>query len=128
MVFIPSRRTDAKFINKIKESINQKCYIWDKQTENPYLYSLKIADFIIVTSDSTSMISEACSTGKPVFILHLPFKRKSVRFEYFHSQFEKLGLTRSFDKELYTWSYKPLNESKRIAGIINSRILKLNHE
>ena len=98
------------------------------KSENPYLYCLKIADFIIVTSDSTSMISEACFTGKPVFIFHLPFKRKSLRFENFHREFEEIGLTMPFKQELYTWNYKPLNESKRIAGIINTRILKQNNE
>ena len=33
-----------------------------------YLCSLKKADHIIVTCDSTSMISEAAITGKPIYV------------------------------------------------------------
>ena len=128
LIFVPSRRTNKKFIDIIKKKIKQNFYIWDMKSENPYIYSLKIADYIIVTSDSTSMISEACSTGKPVFVFHLPFKRKSMRFEYFHEEFKNNGLTRPFGQKLYTWDYKPLNESKRIARILSSRILKENNE
>lgn len=36
------------------------------QTENPYLGFLALADRIIVTGDSISMIAEACATRKPV--------------------------------------------------------------
>lgn len=127
-IFVSSRRTDKNFINIINKQLKKNIYVWDNKTNNPYLFSLKIADYIIVTSDSTSMISEACSTGKPVFIFHLPFKRKSLRFEYFHREFEKKGFTRPFKNKLYTWKYKPLNESKRIARILTTRILKENNE
>ena len=36
--------------------------------ENPYMGYLAVADAIIVTADSISMCSEACSTGKAVYI------------------------------------------------------------
>ena len=70
------------------------------------------------------MISEATITGKPIFIFHLPFKRKSLRFESFHKDFQQKGITRRFEDRLYSWSYEPLNEAKRIAGILNTKILK----
>ena len=37
-----------------------------------YLSSLKLADHIVVTCDSTSMISEAAMTGKPIYVAHMP--------------------------------------------------------
>ncbi len=123
-VFISSRRTNIKLIEILKNKFINKYYVWDKSSMNPYKYSLKIADYIILTSDSTSMISEATITGKPIFIFHLPFKRKSLRFESFHKEFQQKGITRPFKDRLYSWSYEPINEAKRIAGILNTKILK----
>ena len=123
-LFVSSRRTSKNSIEMIKKRFEKNYFVWDKKTENPYLYSLKIADFFIITSDSTSMISEASSTGKPIYVFHLPFKRKSERFEYFHSEFEKKGISKPFINELSKWSYNPLKESERIAGILRARILK----
>jgi hypothetical protein len=42
------------------------------QTENPYFAYLAGADVIIVTGESESMLSEAVSLGKPVYIVPLP--------------------------------------------------------
>tara|TARA_B100000579_G_C22840846_1_gene861365 strand:- start:2139 stop:3059 length:921 start_codon:yes stop_codon:yes gene_type:complete len=123
-LFVSSRRTDLKLIDILKNKFTKKYYVWDKNSINPYKYSLKISDYIILTSDSTSMISEATITGKPIFIFHLPFKRKSLRFESFHKEFQQKGITRPFEDRLYSWSYEPLNEAKRIAGILNTKILK----
>ena len=41
--------------------------------------------------------------------------------------FEK-GITKPFKEELFYWSYEPLKESERIAGILSSRILKQKNE
>lgn len=40
--------------------------------ENPYLGFLASADAVVVTGDSTSMCTEACATGRPVFLYPLP--------------------------------------------------------
>lgn len=40
--------------------------------ENPYMAFLGLADAFIVTGDSVSMCSEACATGKPVYIFTPP--------------------------------------------------------
>ena len=60
--------------------------------------ALKSSDFFIVTSDSTSMISEAAISGKPIYIYHLPFKRKSVRISNFHDEFIKIRYNKRFKK------------------------------
>lgn len=44
------------------------------QTANPYLAYLAGADVILVTGDSESMLAEAASLGKPVYIIPLPEK------------------------------------------------------
>src|SRR5262249_1170230 len=44
---------------------------WAARGDNPYLAFLGLADAIIVTGDSISMLAEACATGKPVHIFDL---------------------------------------------------------
>lgn len=126
LLIIGSRRT-KKEINKVLEkNLKDIAYIWNNDDRNPYTFALKNSDFFIVTSDSTSMISECAFTGKPIFIFHLPFKRKSKRIENFHQEFTKLNITKELfdDLELKSWNYTSLNEAERIASILKKRIIK----
>ena len=120
---IGSRRTDETSIDLLKNKLNNTAYVWDKKTKNPYLFALKNSKFFIVTSDSTSMISECAFTGRPVYVYHLPFKRISKRISHFHSEFKKKNITRNFKDNLEVWQYKPFDEAERIAGILKLRIL-----
>ncbi len=43
-------------------------YRWAPNRENPYYGLLGLADEIIVTADSISMMTEACATWKPVYL------------------------------------------------------------
>ncbi len=43
-----------------------------RDPENPYPAILALAGSFIVTGDSASLLSEACSTGRPVYIFDLP--------------------------------------------------------
>ena len=100
--------------------------IWSGEGVNPYSFAIKNSSYFILTSDSTSMISESAISGKPIYIYQLPFKRASKRFEKFHNEFKKLNITRNFENNtiLSNWSYTSLYESKRIAGIIKQRIIQ----
>jgi hypothetical protein len=45
------------------------CFRWTPEAaENPYFGFLGLADAIIATADSVSMMAEACSTGRPVYL------------------------------------------------------------
>lgn len=125
-----SRRTTNEMKSEFKKKINNLVTVWDEDKINPYTYALKYSKYFIVTSDSTSMISECAYTGKPIYIFHLPFKRESRRIKRFHSQFQELNITKKLENDSYliTWSYKHLNESERIASIIKERIIKEIHE
>ena len=49
------------------------CHRWQRgDTANPYIAYLALADSLIVTGDSASMLSEACATGKPVALFETP--------------------------------------------------------
>ena len=114
--------------NALKDKLKDIAIIWNENEKNPYTFALKNSEFFIVTSDSTSMISECAITGNPIFIFHLPFKRQSKRIEKFHEKFQKLNITKKLtDKDdLIPWTYDSLNESKRIASIVKERIIKEN--
>ena len=100
--------------------------VWNGFKKNPYCFALKNSNFFIVTSDSTSMISECAFTGKPIFVYHLPLRRKSQRINNFHYEFENLNITHRFSDniKLIEWKYTRLDEAKRISGILKERIIK----
>ena len=120
---IPSRRTNKILLDVLINKLKGIALVWDKETKNPYLFSLKYSKFFIVTSDSTSMISECAFTGRSIYVYHLPYKRNSKRISRFHKWFEENKITRKLQNTLETWQYTPLNEAERIAGILRLRIL-----
>ncbi len=49
------------------------CYEWRAgDADNPYLGCLAVADALVVTGDSESMVAEAAATTKPLYIYPLP--------------------------------------------------------
>ena len=61
-------RTPKNVIEKAKNFFDHSQIIINKIDKKAYLSSLKLANQIVVTCDSTSMISEAAMTGKPIYI------------------------------------------------------------
>ena len=109
-----------------QKELNKYAYIWNGKDINPYNFALKYSKFFIVTSDSTSMISECAFTKKPIYIFHLPFKRTSNRIKKFHDEFENRKITQKFSGhiDLIEWQYETLDEAKRISGILKERIIE----
>ena len=96
-LIIFSRRTTDLIKKIINDKLNSNTIIWNDNQKNPYTYALKYSNYFIITSDSTSMISECAYTGKPIYIFHLTFKRISKRIKKFHDQFEFLNITKDLD-------------------------------
>ena len=71
-----SRRTGPQATVALKKGLGHCCYLheWQpkNQSENPYLAYLALADILIVTGESESMLADAAATGKPVYIYPLP--------------------------------------------------------
>ena len=84
--------------------------------------ALALADISVVTCDSTSMISEAALTGKPVYVAKMKAKRFSRRFARFYSQFNKLGITKELGERVDNWSYDKLDEINRVVPIIKEKM------
>ena len=129
-LIIGSRRTGKNMIQILQKELAKIAHIWNGKDENPYIFALKYSKFFIVTSDSTSMISECAFTGKPVYVYHLPFKRRSKRIQNFHKEFENRKITKKFSDyvNLVEWKYETLDEAKRISGILKERILEGRNE
>lgn len=89
--------------------------------ENPYLGFLAWADFIIVSPDSASMLCEACSTGKPVYMLDIP--GGSSRIKKLHSNLISHGALRKFEGILESWTYTPLQDAQTVAKYIRDHMI-----
>jgi mitochondrial fission protein ELM1 len=83
---------------------------------------LAISDYVVVTCDSTSMISEAAVTGKPVYIAMIKANKNNYRFKNFYNKLTNLGITRELSNNIESWSYENLNEVNRIAPLIKLRM------
>jgi mitochondrial fission protein ELM1 len=117
LAITPSRRTGAANEALLREKLGPLgAEIWDGSGENPYLGYLAAADAIVATSDSVNMVSEACSTGKPVYVFDLA--GGSAKFRRFHGRLRAEGLTRPFDGTLDFWRYAPLDDTARVAAAI----------
>lgn len=117
----PSRRTGAENEALIRQRLDGlPANIWDGTDDNPYFGYLGLADAIVVTGDSVSMVSEACATGKPVYVFDL--EGGSDKFRRFHDNLRDRGFTRKFEGRLESWEYTALDDTARVADEIRRRI------
>ena len=114
LIVIPSNRTPKKIINMIK-NIRSNYLIVDKVDKQAYLSSLSLSKYIVVTCDSTSMISEAALTGKPIYVAMIPATKNDYRFKKFRDLFKELNIIRELGDSLEIWDYEKLDETNRIA-------------
>ena len=119
-----SRRTPDDFKAAfLKETKGIPLDIYDPLTskkENPYFAYLALADHLIVSADSISMVAEACATGKPVQVIGSSSKMPR-KFREFHKALEVQQSTKPFKGSLEKWDVVPLNETQRIAKEIKEK-------
>ncbi|KAG2262718.1 hypothetical protein Bca52824_069797 [Brassica carinata] len=95
---------------------NPKVYIWDGKEPNPHLGHLALADAFIITADSISMLSEACTTGKPVYVVGAEWC--TWKFSEFQKTLRERGAVRPLtgkENMVEKWSYTPLNDNAEAA-------------
>ncbi len=122
LIFIPSMRTPKSVIDRAINFFDKNQVIITDIDKKAYLSSLRLANYIIVTCDSTSMISEAAITGKPIYVAQMPPVKNNNRFQKFFEMFKKLNIIKDLDDKLEDWKYEKLNETDRISGYIESKI------
>ena len=98
-----SRRTPhASFAALMAEAKPEVVVDARRDAENPYLELLAAADHVIVTGDSSSMISDALVTGKPVH-LYAPRVLMEERHLRFNLPLVESGRVRLLRSPLATW-------------------------
>jgi mitochondrial fission protein ELM1 len=111
-----SRRTSQEAAAVLRAAIadHPNVVLWSGTGPNPFFAYLALADAILVTEDSVSMISEAASTGKPVHVVRVA--GGSHKFDRFHRAMRDAGVTRPFHGAIEHWAYKPLDDTARAAS------------
>lgn len=123
-----SRRTGAEATaaaRKLLEKSGLAYFFWapgDPQggRDNPYLAYLALADVVVVTSDSVSMVSEAATAGKPVHVWRLG--KVAGKFKALFEGLEKQGRIRFWDGRMNLRAPAAgLMDTLMIAGFIRAR-------
>ena len=118
----PSRRTGPAGLALLSERLaGVPGEVWDGTGDNPYFAYLAVADALLVTADSVSMVSEAASTGKPVHIIDLP--GGDAKFARFHEGMRRAGITRPFAGDIEQWSYRPPDDTARAGAALRELVL-----
>ena len=118
LIVIPSNRTPLETVSLAKSELINDTTIIETVDKKAYLSALCLAKYIVVTCDSSSMISEAALTGKPVYVAMIETKRNDKRFKEFRKLFENMNILRKLDDKLETWSYEKLDEANRVSKLI----------
>jgi mitochondrial fission protein ELM1 len=121
VVVTPSRRTDPAVTDLIRTALAPTGgWVWNFEGENPYFGMLALADLIVVTQDSVSMISEAAATTAPVMVATLPghWQRQGLFLKPLINE----DRIRPFEGRFSTWPVTPLNDTPAAAAEMRRRL------
>jgi uncharacterized protein len=121
-IIIPSIRTPKRIIKIAQEYFDKRELVITNVDKQAYLSALALAKYIVVTCDSTSMISEAAITGKPIYVAQMSANKSNERFNFFFNLFESLDIIKELNNTIENWTYTKLNETNRIAEQLKDKI------
>jgi mitochondrial fission protein ELM1 len=121
----PSRRTSPAAHAALARALGPaqaagQAYFWDGTGDNPYFGLLALADVIIATEDSVSMMSEAAATTAPLLIARLPGHSRRIRG--FSEGLIAAGRARNFIGRLETWPVTPIDDTEAAAFELRRRL------
>ena len=122
VIIIPSMRTPKETINLAIKEMGSSGYVVNKVDKQAYLSAYALANYVIVTCDSTSMISEAATSGKPIFVAHMKEKKNNYRFKRFFELFRQMGIIRDLGEKVENWTYNKHNEAQIISLELKKKI------
>jgi hypothetical protein len=106
-------------------------YSWKPNDDrNPYPAFLGLADRFVVTSDSASLATDACATGKPVWVFDLPERPRSGRKKFIRRWGERRGdsmlpprtfADRLYDRLVYLGLLKPARDFAGFHRVLRER-------
>ncbi len=113
-----SRRTGSAADALIGEiEVPARVHRWGEGDDNPYQGFLALADAVVVSGESMSMVSEACAVPSPVYI-YGPQALITAKHRRFHDELFERGYARPFDGTFAEWTHPPLNAAADIAAAI----------
>ena len=122
-----SRRTPEAVAKILADALaGTKHFFWQPGApgENPYNSMLALADAFVVTVDSVSMVSEACSTGRPVYVYDLVAAEKMSKLKHFYQALQESGNIVTDAAQLLTAHPQPLADAARVAGFARAKLLQ----
>ena len=96
----------------------------DQAAGNPYLASLAMADIVVVTGDSMSMIADGLVTGKPVYVFAPSGSVEDRHLNYLIEQY-RAGRVRPLENKLETWTYSKEDTTGDVAQEIRRRFIPM---
>ena len=121
LALTPSRRTGAEARAALAAAVTPLGgWVWDGAGENPYFGLLALADAIVVTEDSVSMVSEAAATRAPVLLAPLPGRSRRIRL--FNQLLVRDGRVRPFTGRLETWDAARLDDTPMAGAEVRRRL------
>ncbi len=125
VIVTPSRRTEPEIIDLLQTTFGSDpgFSLWDGSGENPYVGILAVADRLVVTGESVSMVSEALATGRPVHILRL--EGSGRRHERFLENLVRKSMISVIDGRRPDWTWQgcpPVDSTPEAAKAILGRL------
>ena len=121
LALTPSRRTAGDARAALHRAVAPLGgWVWDMAGENPYFGLLALADAIVVTEDSVSMVSEAAATSAPVLLAALPGRSRRIR--QFNRFLQEDGRVRPFAGRLDLWPVAPIDDTQAAADEMRRRL------
>ena len=121
LIVVPSMRTPKDIIELASEYFGNEHLVVKDVDKKAYLSALGLSKFIVVTCDSSSMISEAAITGKPIYVAQIPASKDDYRFRKFMSLFKELNIVKVLENNIENWNYEKLDETNRVAKEIKKK-------
>lgn len=118
-----SRRTPPALAQRLRQHMrNRPGLFWadDGDGPNPYAGLLAWADAVVVTPDSTNLLSEACATGTPVFVLDSG--KVTGKARALLAALRETSRVRSLPFDSLDWRYPPLRELEAVAAQVRERL------
>ena len=112
VIYCFSRRTPINIKNMIKKKASKKNLFFPQKLINPYWFLLNISEYIFVTADSISMLSDSLSSGKKVYIV--PIKKIKPKIKNFTEVILEKKMAKLFNGKLENWKYKKLFETNKV--------------
>ena len=120
LIISTSRRTGIKAEKILKSIFSKKLNdfkFYTFNSKNPYPNILQKAQYLIVTSDSVSMVSEMATISTPLFVSFFP--QENGKILNFLNNLKDLGIIKKFEGKLFNYNKNNLKTNEKT-------ILKIN--